>query len=269
MSFSRLSTGSVFGTQEWATDNANFISGCTHDCKYCYSKAMAIRFGRKTSKNWKEEEIRDHSLFKKAKKAKGTVMFPSSHDIYPEHLSSSLSFLENLLSIGNNVLIVSKPHYECIQAICDKFAAFKDNILFRFTIGSSNSRVLEFWEPGAPNFDERLSSLELAYYKGFQTSVSCEPMLDNCIDDVVFKTLPFVTDAIWIGKMNSLFARLKINRETSKNVIRRAEELIRWQSDESIVALYNRLKNNPKIKWKESIKRTVGLAIPTESGLDI
>lgn len=58
----------VFGTLEWAAKNANFVSGCTHDCKYCYSKEMAIRFKRKTAKNWKEEEIREDSLRKKFKK---------------------------------------------------------------------------------------------------------------------------------------------------------------------------------------------------------
>lgn len=43
------------GTKEWADTNVNIYSGCKHDCKYCYSKRMAIRFGRKTSDNngWK------------------------------------------------------------------------------------------------------------------------------------------------------------------------------------------------------------------------
>ena len=35
----------LFGTKEWADVNFNFINGCTHDCKYCYSKEMA-KIGR-------------------------------------------------------------------------------------------------------------------------------------------------------------------------------------------------------------------------------
>ena len=54
----------VFGTTEWATKNANFISGCIHNCKYCYSKEMAIRFKRKTSGNWAVEEINHNNLKK-------------------------------------------------------------------------------------------------------------------------------------------------------------------------------------------------------------
>jgi hypothetical protein len=40
-------------------------------------------------------------------------------------------------------------------------------------------------------------------------------------------------------------------------------------SDEWIVELYDAYKDNPKIKWKESIKRIVKIEIPTISGLDI
>ena len=45
----------VFGTKEWANKNVNCLSGCSHDCHYCYAKAGAIRFKRKTPTNWKEE----------------------------------------------------------------------------------------------------------------------------------------------------------------------------------------------------------------------
>ncbi len=259
----------VFGTHEWASHSANFINGCKHDCKYCYSKEMAIRFRRKTPTNWKDEEVRRGNLSKKFKKIKGTIMFPSSHDIHPDHLKESLIFLENILVAENKVLIVSKPHLECVQSICNKFTEFKNNIIFRFTIGSSNSETLKFWEPCASDFSERLASLRWAYNKGFQTSISCEPMLDNNVDDVIEKVSPFVTDAIWIGKANYLLKRLTVNNENGSETIKMANELIEWQSDKNIMDLYRKFKNNRKIKWKESIKRVVGIEIPIEKGLDI
>lgn len=262
-------TGTVFGTYEWAESNANFINGCKHDCKYCYSKAMAVRFRRKTPRNWKTEKIRKSSLKKKVNKTKGTIMFPSSHDIHPDQLDYSIEFLGNLLKPGNRVLVVSKPHLECIQTICDEFEEYRDSILFRFTIGSSNTNTLKFWEPGAPSFEERLAALEWAHNKGFQTSISCEPMLDNDIDDVIEETIPYVTDAIWIGKANSLLRRLKVNGWDDYKTIDKANELINWQSDSNIIGLYRRYEDNPKIKWKESIKSVIGLTIPTQKGLDI
>ena len=259
----------VFGTFEWASANANFINGCKHNCKYCYSKEMAIRFGRKTPENWENEHVRVGSLNKKIGRVNGTIMFPSSHDIHPNHLNKSLIFLENLLTAGNKVLIVTKPHLECIQAICEEFFSCKENILFRFTIGSADSKILKFWEPGAPNYMERLASLRWAHNKGFQTSISCEPMLDNNIEEVIDDTILFVTDAIWIGRANFLLRRLKLNGENDINTLNIARQLIEQQNDEYIMNLYYKFVDNPKIKWKESIKRVVGLQISAKKGLDI
>lgn len=76
---------------------------------------------------------------------------------------------------GNEILFVSKPHLEYILAIYYEFEDYKNNILFRFTIGSVNDETLHFWEPGAASFDERIASLKFAYDTGYQTSISCSP----------------------------------------------------------------------------------------------
>ncbi len=259
----------VFGTYEWAEHNANFIDGCKHDCRYCYSKEMAIRFRRKTPKNWQNEEIRKRIFKKIFKKLDGKIMFPSSHDIHPEHLKETMNFLSKILKAGNSVLLVTKPHLSCIKTICEQFHNFKEKIIFRFTIGSSNSETLKFWEPGAPDFSERFESLKLAFNDGFETSLSCEPMLDQEIEDVVKKASPYITDYIWIGKANFLLRRLKINGLNDDTTLKRAEELIEMQSDKNISKLFGILSSNKKVKWKESIKKVVGLKIPTVKGLDI
>lgn len=259
----------VFGTYEWASETVNIINGCKHNCKYCYSKAMAIRFKRKTPKNWKDEKIKNNGSLNYSKKVDGTIMFPSSHDIHPYHLNYHIKFIERLLERGNKLLIVSKPHLESIKEICESFTDYKDKILFRFTIGSSNSDTLKFWEPGAPDFNERFNSLKFAHRHGFKTSVSCEPMLDNNVDLVVRRTYPYVTDSIWIGKANFLIERLKINGEVDRNTMKKAHQLIEWQSNKNIYKLYNKHRNDRKIKWKESIKNIVGIKISTQRGLDI
>lgn len=259
----------VFGTYEWASETVNIINGCKHNCKYCYSKAMAIRFKRKTQKNWKDEKIKNNGSLKYSKKVDGTIMFPSSHDIHPCHLNYHIEFIKRLLELGNKLLIVSKPHLESIKKICESFTDYKDKILFRFTIGSGNSDILKFWEPGAPDFNERFDSLKFAHRHGFKTSVSCEPMLDNNVDLVLRKTYPYVTDAIWIGKANFLMERLKTNGEVDKNTIGKACQLLEWQSNKNIYKLYNKYKNDRKIKWKESIKFVVGIKVSKQRGLDI
>ena len=255
----------AFGTKEWAQRNVNCLSGCSHDCHYCYAKAGAIRFKRKTPTNWKDEE------FVGVKTVGGKpcrVMFPTTHDITPASLPVCLRQIGNILSAGHEILIVSKPHADCISAICDEFKDKRDKILFRFTIGSASNETLKLWEPNAPSFDERLKALKLAHRRGFKTSVSCEPMLDGNIEAVVKKVAPYVTDAIWLGKMNMVKARLTVNKAPDA-VVRASEALALEQSDEKIGRLYQRLKGNSKLKWKESIKKIVGIAEPDEIGMDI
>ena len=177
--------------------------------------------------------------------------------------------LSNVFRPGNQVTIVTKPHLDCVKAICQEFAWYKDKILFRFTIGSSNSNILKFWETNAPDLAERLESLKYAFSEGYQTSVSCESMLDDNIGDVIDQVSPFVTDSVWLGKMNHLGSRLALNGETDPVTRKRATQLEQWQSDANIKQLYGQFKDNPKIKWKESIKKVLGLKIPIEAGLDL
>jgi DNA repair photolyase len=258
----------VSGTYEWASHNVNCVSGCSNNCLYCYAKAAAIKNGRKTPDNWHVEEINDKAWMKNYKKRKGTIMFPSTHDITPNNLRYCLVVLERLLNMGNKVLIVSKPHIECISSLCANLGLWRDNILFRFTIGSCSNRILKFWEPSAPPYMDRIASLVLAYRKGFQTSVSSEPYLDAQIETVVEQTMPYITDAIWIGKANNLIYRLTTNG-ANEEILKWGKVLEEFQNDENVKLLYNKLKDNPKVKWKDSIKKIVGLERPTEKGLDI
>jgi len=259
----------VFGTYEWAAKTVNVINGCSHNCKYCYAKAMAVRFKRKTIDNWQIEEVNLKQLKMKRRKTDGHVMFPSTHDITPANIQYSIELLKNLLDAGNKVLIVTKPHFEVIKEICEKFQSNKESILFRFTIGSTDLETLRFWEPEAPDYNERKSCLEYAFNQGFSTSVSCEPILDIKTYTLVNELLPFVTDAIWIGKPNRLLSRLKFNGENDELTIFMAKKLIALQSDEYIKSLYEMFKDCKKVKWKESIKKIVDIEIPTTKGLDI
>ena len=104
-----------FGTQEWSVKTVNCCTGCSHDCRYCYAKGMAIRFKQVTPEQWPLERIRPKDVSKRHKKYDGQVMFPSSHDITPNNLDACLTVLKNLLVVGNRVLVVSKPHLECIK----------------------------------------------------------------------------------------------------------------------------------------------------------
>lgn len=259
----------VFGTLEWAKYNENLINGCSHDCKYCYSKEMAIRFKRKTPENWKFEDLNQAKLLVKPRRRNGRIMFPSSHDITEKHIENIVQYLEGILSAGNKVLIVSKPHFSCIKAMCDKFQRYKSQIIFRFSIGSANSNVLLQWEPFAPGFSERMSSLKLAFEQGFATSISCEPVLDNNTERLVELVEPYITDSIWIGRVNFLRRRLIMNKQYDDKTRIAADQLMKDTNDEYFMELSKIFSNGKKIKWKDSVKNIIGIDMPENIGMDI
>jgi len=187
---------SSYGIPEWSVKTVNCCTGCSHDCRYCYAKEMAIRFKQVTASQWPLERIRNKDVYKRYKKYPGRVMFPSSHDITDKNWSACIIVLNRLLEAGNEVLIVSKPHFNCIVAICAVFENYRDKLTFRFSIGSYDDKILSFWEPNAPNYQERKEALEVAFNHGFQTSVSAEPMLDSAnIDTLIGELLPYVTNS--------------------------------------------------------------------------
>jgi DNA repair photolyase len=268
----------VKGTKEWASGSVNCANGCSNDCFYCYAKEMAIRFKRKTPETWKQEECKEFPVGEMVKKHKGMIMFPTTHDITKSNIGYCQDTLTKLLLAGNKVLVVSKPDPDVIEQLCNYIERLdlnsRKSILFRFTIGSMDNRVLRLWEPSAPSFEERLYALMWCFKHKWQTSVSMEPCLEKDHRLIVRQVeilSPYVTDAVWIGKMNHPRKRVSINcgGNIPFDIEYAMAELVGSQSDGMIMGLYKLLKDNSVVKWKESIKKVVGLEIPTEVGLDI
>lgn len=246
------------GTRQWSNKSINFQTGCEHNCLVCYAKDMSIKYKQTTKDNWEKPIVRLKDVKKKISKwNESLVMFPSSHDITPNNIEEAMIVLRKILEADNEVLIVSKPHYDCIKRICDEFGDSKDRILFRFTIGSYDNDVLKFWEPNAPSLNERMKSLKYAFNIGYNTSVSCEPMMDNRVDKVIDAVRPYVTETIWLGKVNLLWSRLERNTDMNDELMKKAKQLEQWQSDPNILKLYDKYKSDPVIKWKDSIQKVV------------
>ena len=198
------------GTKEWAKENFNISVGCSNDCKYCYAKAMAHRYGRVLRPYW---EYMNNKTFaeidKQIRKVKNEdpklldIMFPSSHDLVSGNLEKACYALHKLLELGNTILIVTKPRINIITELLYSFQNYRDQILFRFTMTSGDDEALQYWETNAPKSRERMICLFLAFQAGFRTSVSLEPFLEDYTLIPHIKTIhPYVTDDIWIGPMN-------------------------------------------------------------------
>lgn len=244
------------GTREWADYNVNCVKGCYNDCRYCYAKIMAKRFGREKENTWRSMKIREDVAKKSFKRLPGRIMFPSTHDIFEFSPFKEVCFavLKKLLESRNEVLITTKPRFSIIKAINHEFGSFMNQIQFRFTITSNDDSLLEFWEPNAPRFKERLVSLTYAFKEGFKTSVSIEPFLDYDPSELVETVSSFTTESIWIGRMNYIprnhlsskerpyYTRIRKNYETHH-----------------LLEIFEKLSQHPKIRFKDSIKMQLGI----------
>lgn len=243
------------GTKEWADYNINCIKGCSNDCRYCYAKMMAKRFGRCTEKTWKKMEINRSVLSKTFPKYNGRVMFPSSHDIVdiPEVKEACFTVIHKLLEAKNELLITTKPKLSVTKDIIRRFYSFKSQIQFRFTITSLDNKLISFWEPNAPLFEERLESLRYAYENDFKTSVSIEPFLDYYPMKLVHILSPYVTESIWLGPMNYIPKNGVSDEDAHQYAeIRKGYEISHLQE------VFEALKDLPKIRFKDSMLIRLG-----------
>ena len=205
---------------------------------------MLTRFGHVKEGEWSNMIIREHDVKKEHRDYGELVMFPSSHDITPKVLNEAVMVLGNLLKVGNDVLVVSKPRLECIERLCNEFSDYKDKILFRFTIGAMDNDILKFFEPGAPSYEERKEALKYAFDSGFSTSVSVEPVLDmNNVIDLFFDLEPFVSETIWIGKINHVKKNIKVESPE-------VDRVVKEQCQENCDLVFELLNKEPKVRFK-------------------
>lgn len=246
------------GTREWAEGSLNMARGCSHDCRYCYARQMlVVRHKLIEPAAWPVMEVCQEAVDSGYGKRRGTIMMPTTHDITPEILEPFCTVLDKMLRAGNQVLLVSKPHRVCIERICEQFAWAREQILFRFTIGSINGFETEFWEPGAPRPAERMDCLYHAFTKGFATSVSCEPFLDRWTKAVYTCSEDWITDTFWIGRLRHWGSRVRLEGVDEGHRKMFVEPLRELLTDEYALELYEHMKDLPKVRWKDSIAEVV------------
>lgn len=250
------------GTKEWAEANCNFQKGCRNDCVYCYAKAMAIRFGTATPGSWKEPVI---SMPERLPKGK-MVMLPSSHDIDNRNIDAAIEILGRLLERNNKVLIVTKPRLSTTTSLIRFLKSpacrgYKDRVMFRLTIGTADDKMLQLFEPEAPTFHERFMALRELYIAKIPAGVSAEPLLGGLetFDDLYLRVRRFLTDQIWVGKMNQPRQRIHVNAPGFD------EDLVDWiiqkQMDEEMLRLHDKYRDDPNVAFKDSIRNLVREAL--------
>ncbi len=247
------------GTKEWAEHTVNICTGCSHNCRYCYARQYAVkRFSRRESADWVREELTQKASMTKYPARKNPVMFPSTHDITPNILEDCVRVLRVILAAGNEVLIVTKPHLAVVERLVKEFVKpdRRDMIEFRFTIGTLSPTLSKFWEPGAPLPSERIAALKVAYEAGYKTSVSMEPMLGgfDTVSEVMAAVQEYVTETVWIGKMHRISAVVDMDLRENQIMV---AALKSKQTDTEILKIYQMFKDNPMVKWKNTVVKVL------------
>lgn len=263
------------GTNEWASKNENIFKGCKNNCRYCYARNFALRMRRIDHYwEWTTMHLREDRIGKSFRGRGYRIMFPSTHDLFPEHLDLILAHLEAMLFPGNNVLLTTKARIDVIRPICEHLSTLSEEgrinltqLEIRVTIGSANEKLLKWWEPNAPSYAERSEALQYAYNAGLPTSVSIEPFLDLDPGQIIDDLEEYISEVIWIGKCNNLW----IPEEMEPGVPLPEEDRVRYlalremYSIENMQGIYNQLKTHPLIQWKNDWPTALGFTDAEET----
>ena len=256
------------GTKEWAEESRNIYTGCRNDCRYCYARYNALRFGKiKHPREWPAMVINKDALSKTPRNLSGRrIMFPTTHDIFIDTVPECIGYLLRWLERDNPILIVSKPDLRVMLAMANAFSKWKHLVEFRLTIGSTDDNVLRTWEPGAPDYSTRMRSAAFLNDFGFETSVSIEPYLDETVGDLIGAMLETVSGVVWVGKMNRIRQRVDEMALISAGGPTIASMEAGIYSDDFVKKLYETWKRESRVRWKDSIRKVVGLEEPETVG---
>ena len=274
-----------FGTKEWSNETFNSREGCRNFCRNCYARNLAKQkqFSfwdnyDKAVSNRKEKWIKTWR-----KKNDGFIfMYPSMHDTWEDTVDDAIAIMTNMLKANGNVLFVTKPQFEVIRALVEAFPkgqlkeipeGTNGRIEIRMSISTDDDDEIAFWEENAPRYEERLNSLKLASKMGFVVSVSMEPFLlpkrakeGDPIDNIIKHAkslLPYTSNELWFGMMNYIPKQRSDGKYYLRKIELTAKELEKFKELEElyefskIFHLVSAFYKEPKIRWKESIKKVV------------
>lgn len=248
------------GTRELSKFSLNAGKGCGNQCRYCYARYNACygRFKTMTEVEHMTFVPNNDRINKPAKKMNGVIMFPTVHDITPDNLNDCMTMIRKNLDKGNEMLIVSKANTKCFDLMTKAYADYKSQLHFMVTIGSICDDVLKFWDTEAPSFDDRLTSLVMAYSRGYKTSVLCEPMLDAFPTHLYAACVEYVTESIWFGMLNKMDQRCDFTGVSEADM--KYIQVVRETHNKTFIkCMYELMKDYPKIKFKDSITKLLGL----------
>lgn len=195
--------------------------GCSHACRYCYAAFMRRFTGHK--EKWGEfvdVKINVSELLAREikKKRMGRVWVSGVCDPYQaaeKTYKLTGRCLEVLLENQWPVTIQTKS--SLVLRDIEILEKFKD-IEVGFSITTTDEKIREIFELGAPPIRERIHALDVLHSRGIQTFAMIAPLLPGA--DGLIKELAGKVDHILIDRLNYFYA----NRIYTENKIEWAKE---------------------------------------------
>lgn len=260
--------------------SANFYSGCSFNCLYCYIRGSKYGYNLadKLSVKMNALDIFDKQLKNRAKKnAYGFIVLSSITDPYlplEEDLQLTRSALEIILKYRFPVHIITKStlverDFSLLKQIDEQAILPSDLVHFgrgcilTFSYSTLDNKIGKIFEPGAPEPHRRLNIQSKAIDLGLFSGVSLMPLLPFISDtkehlDVMFSTFKQINVNYILPSTIGLYGDKKYDSKTLvlKAVEKHYPELFNKylgyfkQSDE----LPEFYKNAFKIKMKSLCK---------------
>lgn len=203
---------------EYGDYTVNYVQGCVHGCKYpCYAFSMAKRFGTvKTYDDWINPvivsntlELLDKELPKMYNQINNVQLCFTTDPFmynYDDIKNLSLKVIKKINSYNIPCHILTKGilPYELLETSKINF--------YGITLVSLDESFRNTYEPGTPNYTERIKSLKLLHDNGYKTWVSIEPYPTP---NIIEQELVEILDAInFVDKI--IFGRLHYNKKVSE-----------------------------------------------------
>lgn len=229
--------------REYSELAANFYTGCSHKCKYCYCPAIM----RKTLDEWSSNPHARTNVLNQFEKdaSKATVkqkekelLFSFMSDCYQSEESAFLTRQALLIAEKNEfkrVNILTKAGFRTVNDF--DILARNKGWKFGSTIIMRNEDLQKEWEPGAPSIQSRYEAVKKAHELGIYTWISIEPVVDPNEALKVIQDMYHFTDFFKVGKLNHM---------------KKVEDTIDWHKFYCDVT--SLLKNKPHLIKKDLIK---------------
>lgn len=193
--------------KEYAHLALNLYNGCTHACVYCYGRQYS------TDKNFKYSLLKNNVIEKlkddiiKIKNDFGNnipeILMSFQGDVYqPDEIKIGITreVIEILIENKLPFTILTKGGTRAIRDfdLLEKY----DKCRFGTTLILCRNNDIEYWEPGAPSYEDRIEACKTAHNLGISTWMSMEPVIDPVQALNIIDLHHDIVDAWKVGKIN-------------------------------------------------------------------